>query len=190
MRYVGLEHIDSSGAVQDVTVQNGDLASTKFAFTRDHILFGKLRPYLRKVARPEFDGICSTDIIPIMPGERVDRGYLFHFLRVDEVIEKAASLATGVNLPRLSPRILETFAVPLPSLHKQRRIAAILDQSDDLRRKRRDALDGLDRLQSSVFATMFGNLEKNTCRWPKRELSSVVRELSPNLGDGKGQAAA
>jgi type I restriction enzyme S subunit len=85
-RYVGLEHIDSSGAVQQQIVQNGDLASTKFVFGPDHILFGKLRPYLRKIARPEFDGVCSTDIIPIRPGPNVDRGYLFHFLRLDDVV--------------------------------------------------------------------------------------------------------
>jgi type I restriction enzyme, S subunit len=61
--YVGLEHISGDGTFVDVpTVQPGDLASTKFAFSERHVLFGKLRPYLRKTVRPNFSGICSTDI--------------------------------------------------------------------------------------------------------------------------------
>jgi len=154
-RYVGLEHIDSSGAIRAIEVSNGELASTKFAFTAEHLLFGKLRPYLRKIARPQFEGICSTDIIPIRPGEKVDRGYLFHFLRLDEVVDKAASLATGANLPRLSPLILEKFELPLPPIDEQRRIAAILDQADDLRRKRRVALELLKKVKRVSFEAMF-----------------------------------
>jgi type I restriction enzyme S subunit len=189
-RYVGLENIDSSGALQDVKVENGELASAKFAFSSDHILFGKLRPYLRKIALPTFDGICSTDIIPIKPGASVHRGYLFHFLRQDEVVTKAASLATGVNLPRLSPRILETFHVPLPPLDEQRRIAAILDQADDLRRKRRRTIEQSDLLVQSIFAEMFGPSRHERANWPKRRLGNLF-ELSnginfPSESRGKG----
>lgn len=61
--YVGLENIESDGGFKGVKpVDSGDLASSKFRFTNEHILFGKLRPYLRKIAAPNFSGICSTDI--------------------------------------------------------------------------------------------------------------------------------
>jgi type I restriction enzyme, S subunit len=173
-RYVGLENIDSTGAVQDVSVENGDLASTKFSFMSDHILFGKLRPYLRKIARPNFDGICSTDIIPIKPSEKIDRDYLFHFLRLDEVVDKAASLATGINLPRLSPRILETFDVPVPPLGEQRRIAAILDQADDLRRKRQESIERMPILIGEIFAGMFGDSPACSGKWPTDKLGTLA----------------
>ena len=69
--YVGLEHITSDGAFLNVqTVANGELASVKFRFTEKHILYGKLRPYLSKIALPHFSGVCSTDILPILPGDR------------------------------------------------------------------------------------------------------------------------
>ena len=45
--YVGLEHIDGSGAIEEVKVAEGELASSKFRFSSEHVLFGKLRPYLR-----------------------------------------------------------------------------------------------------------------------------------------------
>src|SRR5436305_13069595 len=79
--YVGLEHIESGGAFLDPKpVAAGIIASSKFLFSENHVLYGKLRPYLGKIACPEFGGICSTDIVPILPGPRIDRRYLFHFL--------------------------------------------------------------------------------------------------------------
>jgi len=66
--YVGLEHVDGEGKIDCTeTVASAELKSNKFRFTDRHVLFGKLRPYLRKIARPTTSGICSTDIIPILP---------------------------------------------------------------------------------------------------------------------------
>lgn len=156
-RYVGLENI---AAGQEITgwqvVGEVEVASTKFHFDPGHVLYGKLRPNLGKIARPAFSGVCSTDILPIRPGPKLDRSYLRHFLAQPSMIDFAASRAAGANLPRLSPRVLATFDVPLPPLEEQRRIAAILDQADALRAKRRTALALLNELRGSVFRSMFG----------------------------------
>jgi len=160
--YVGLEHIESGGRLLDVaTVTNGDLASTKFRFTKNHLLYGKLRPYLTKIAMPHFDGICSTDILPILPGKTLDRSYITHFLRQPSMVNLATSRSTGASLPRLSPKALADFRIPLPPLAEQKRIAAILDQADHLRRLRQRAIDRLNDLGQSVFYEMFGDPSKN-----------------------------
>jgi type I restriction enzyme S subunit len=161
-RYVGLDHIEAGGgSVRFGSVTNGELASNKFQFGPNHILFGKLRPYLAKVVCPDFEGICSTDIIPISPSKRVDKRYLLHFLRRPETIAWATGRATGVNLPRLSPKELASLEIPLPPLDEQRRIAAILDKADALRRKCKRAVDLLDILPESIFLEMFGDLVTN-----------------------------
>jgi type I restriction enzyme S subunit len=127
-RYVGLDCIETGGRILRVDeVSAGELASSKFAFDDRHILFGKLRPNLAKVARPDFSGICSTDILPIRPRSDVDRDYLAHYLLSPEVVAWATSHTSGANLPRLSPTVLGTLPVPLPPLPEQRRIASILD---------------------------------------------------------------
>jgi type I restriction enzyme S subunit len=155
-RYVGLEHIESGGGTLSYgEVANGELASSKFRFGSNHILFGKLRPYLAKIVCPEFTGICSTDILPIAPAAAVEKRYLLHFLRRPETVAWASSRATGVNLPRLSPSELETLEVPLPPLEVQRRIAAILDKASALYSKRRQSLNLLDTFVQSVFANAF-----------------------------------
>jgi type I restriction enzyme S subunit len=156
-KYVGLENITSEGQFIGVSeVKNGEIASTKFQFTNKHILYGKLRPYLSKVARSDFSGVCSTDILPVLPGEKVDRGFLHHFLRLPEMVTLAASRSIGANLPRLSPRQLAEFEIPLPPLPEQKRIADILEKADALRRKRREAIGHSDNLLPSFFDDFFG----------------------------------
>jgi type I restriction enzyme S subunit len=88
------------------------------------------------------------------------------------MVEFANSRATGANLPRLSPKALADFEIPLPPLDEQKRIAAILDQADELRRKRQRAIDRLNQLGQAIFYEMFGDPqveEKNYI-----ELSSLL----------------
>ncbi|WP_169727324.1 restriction endonuclease subunit S [Segniliparus rugosus] len=164
-RYLGLEHIEQGGRIIGYeTVGGAQLVSTKFRFSPEHVLFGKLRPNLGKISRPEFEGVCSTDIIPIRPGKHLDRNYLAHFLLQPSMIDYAASRTSGANLPRLSPDLLAKFLIPLPSLSEQRRIAAILDQADALRSRRRQVLNHLATLTGSVFHDTFGGHTYKTLR--------------------------
>lgn len=177
--YVGLEHIDSGGNFIGVrAVDPGELASTKFSFSDRHVLFGKLRPYLKKTARPDFEGVCSTDILPLEPGREVDRDYLFHVLRRQHFVDEVTSLCAGANLPRISPKVLASLKIPLPSLAEQRRIAAILDKADALRTKRREATAKLDQLLQSVFLDMFGDPVSNPKGWPgNTTLGTLVSQM-------------
>lgn len=153
--YIGLEHIERGGRIiGHDTVAGAKVASTKLLFSPEHVLFGKLRPNLGKVSRPDFAGVCSTDILPIRPGKDLDRDYLAHYLAQPSMVDFAASRASGANLPRLSPTVLATFPVPFPPLPEQRRIAAILDHADALRAKRRQVLAHLDALTMSTLQAL------------------------------------
>jgi type I restriction enzyme S subunit len=156
--YLGLEHIESGGLILGAKpVDAGELASSKFKFTKNHVLYGKLRPYLAKIALPDFNGICSTDILPILPGSALDRRFLCYFLRQPTMVEFANSRAAGANLPRLGPSVLSRFLIPLPPLPEQRRIADVLDRAESLRAKRRAALAEIDSLTQAIFLDMFGD---------------------------------
>lgn len=172
--YLGLEHIESGGVIlKKETVKKGDLSSTKFAFTSEHLLYGKLRPYLAKIALPDFDGVCSTDILPIRPGPRLDKRFLAFYLRQPSMVNYAASRAIGANLPRLSPKGLAAFPIPLPPLEEQRRIAEILDQADELRRLRIRALDRLNTVGQAIFHEMFGEVVTNPLGWQSVRLDEL-----------------
>ena len=165
----------SGGEFESVaTAGEAGLKSNKFVFNGDHILYGKLRPYLAKIAAPEFKGICSTDILPIKPGGSLNRRYLLHYLRTPGMVAHAANNAVGINLPRLSPKILESFEIPLPSVEEQRRIAAVLDAAEALRVKRRQALAKLDSLTQAIFIDMFGDPIANPEGWEIVQLGEVL----------------
>jgi type I restriction enzyme S subunit len=176
--FVGLENIKRGGDFEGVEpVDNGEIASTKFSFSPKHVLYGKLRPYLAKIALPDFEGVCSTDIIPIMPGPKLERRYLAHYLLTPRMVALASDRAIGANLPRLSPRVLLEFPIPLPPLDEQRRIAAILDQAEELRAKRRAAIALLDQLPQAIFLEMFGDPFSNPKLWPTKDLRSVTTAI-------------
>lgn len=175
--YLGLENIERGGKILGwQVIGDVSVASSKFTFTDRHLLFGKLRPNLAKIARPNFSGVCSTDILPIAPGPRLDRDYLAHFLSQQRMVDLAASRAAGANLPRLSPGELGKFEIPLPQLDEQRRVAAILDRADALRAQRLQSLALLDGLTQAIFIDMFGDVTQ-TPRWAGTRLeacSSVI----------------
>jgi len=78
------------------------------------------------------------------------------------------------NLASISKSNLSNLPVPLPPLPEQRRIAAILDQAEALRAKRRAALSKLKILAQSIFIEMFGDLFAKSQPWPFGPVSRFV----------------
>jgi type I restriction enzyme S subunit len=153
--YLGLEDLDGDrGIVSTQTVAKGDLASNKFLFGPNHILYGKLRPYLRKIVRPDFKGICSTDILPIQ-ARAIEKGYLYHYLRHPRMLDYAVARSEGANLPRLSPAELENWPIHFPPDRvEQKRIAHILDKASTMLGKRRTATSLAGGFLQSAFVAL------------------------------------
>lgn len=176
--YVGLEHIEKEAGrfIDGYSPKPLNMLATNFKFSPRHVLYGKLRPYLNKVTLPDFDGVCTTEILPILPNPNVlDRIYLWAFLLSPIFVSWASSQVSGANLPRLDPNLLLDYKIPLPPLTEQRRIAAILSKADRLRRLRRAARQLGDRYLQSVFLEMFGDPEKNMYKWDIRPLGKIVK---------------
>ena len=177
-RYVGLENMDSDGEIHGIQiVDNGELRSNKFQFDSQHILYGKLRPYLRKICRPDFSGICSTDILPIRCGPEMDRNFVYHYLRKQEMVDMATSRCSGANLPRISPKILLTFQIPKPPLEEQKRIATILDKASEISQNTEQAFEKREGLKNSVFIELFGD-PLNTSQWQKVSFLDGVQDVT------------
>lgn len=178
--YIGLEHIERGGRIIGAEIIGSfKVSSAKFRFTSDHILFAKLRPNLGKIARPRTNGVCSTDILPMLPRPHVDKAYLAHFLSQPKMVKYAASRTTGINLPRLSPSELARFEIPLPPIQEQRRIAAILDCAASLVKRSGEAHHQLKLLPDTLFHNMFS---RGT--WPSRPLSQLA-EVTSGITKGR-----
>ncbi|MGB0466907.1 MAG: restriction endonuclease subunit S [Pontibacterium sp.] len=153
-------------------------------FDERHVLYSKLRPYLNKVVVPEKEGVATTELVPMLPDpERLDRMYLAHYLRSNQFVNWVSAQVAGAKMPRVSMKVFWEHEIPLPPLDEQKRIAAILDKADALRRKRQQAIDLADQFLRSVFLDMFGDPVTNPKGWlmpPLKELSLVVTGNTPS----------
>lgn len=131
--------------------------------------------------RSEFHGAFGAFCKVLRPKQdAVDTSYLSHFFKTRSYRQKISSLAAGANINNLRNEHLDDLEIPLPSLPAQRRIATILDKADNLRRKRKRALELLDGLTQSIFLEMFGDPALNPRAYPMRTL----RDISIKISDG------
>lgn len=157
-KYIGLEDIESeTGKIINYTIVNsGYLRSNKFSFTNNHLLYGKLRPYLNKVALPSFDGICSTDIVPILPKpKKSTREFIAFLMRHKAFVSFADSRSSGANLPRISPSIIEKFDTLSPDYNLQREFSEIVEKTEQLKRNYEQSLQESENLFNSLMNRAF-----------------------------------
>ncbi|MFW2741866.1 restriction endonuclease subunit S, partial [Acinetobacter baumannii] len=109
--------------------------------------------------------------------ELVDKHYLRYALNslIVKIIDQAHG---GVGLKHITKAKLEEVQIPLPSLAEQRRIASILDQADELRQKRQQAIEKLDQLLQATFIDMFGDPISNPKNWNKCLLEKVTHKIT------------
>jgi type I restriction enzyme S subunit len=160
--HVGGANIETkTGVLIDLkTAREEGLKSGKFVFDQSTVLYSKIRPYLMKVARPDFRGLCSADIYPLVPKQGVlDRGYLFHLLLSPSFTAYAIKGSARAGMPKVNREHLFAFRVSLPSITIQRRQAAQLDalaeETQRLESLYQQKLAALDALKKSLLHQAF-----------------------------------
>ncbi len=129
--YIGLEHIEQETLRLNSIGRSTDVTSNKFKFFKNDVLFGKLRPYFRKVVKPYFDGICSTDIWVFRAKKGYDQDFLFYFIANWDFVNIANNGESGTRMPRADWKFLKETRWNLPPLPEQRAIASVLSSLDD-----------------------------------------------------------
>ncbi|MDB9413214.1 restriction endonuclease subunit S [Microcystis aeruginosa] len=129
LAYVGMEDIESNtGRFLGYKIPKSVKSST-FKFTSEHILYGRLRPYLNKVMLPDFEGHCSSEIFPIKVSKELDRSFLFYWLTQKKIILKIDETCTGTRMPRANMEKVLNFSLVIPPIEEQKRIVEILDKA-------------------------------------------------------------
>ncbi|MBV8798483.1 MAG: restriction endonuclease subunit S [Alphaproteobacteria bacterium] len=176
-QYVDLPHIGAGNMVtksdQLVAVQTAreeGLKSAKFFFNPRMVLYSKIRPYLMKVCRPEFDGLCSADVYPLLPNPRkLNRDYLFYVLLSRHFTEFAIAGSDRAGMPKVNREHLFRYRFPLPDVSAQQTVTAKLDNLGRLCRELAASYSAktkaLARLKQSILAHAFtGRLTNSELR--------------------------
>ncbi len=130
MPHVGAGNIVSkTGELIDVlTARQEQLISGKFGFDESMVLYSKIRPYLMKVVRPDFCGLCSADIYPLVPKpDVITRDYLYYVLLSGAFTAYAIQGSARAGMPKVNREHLFAYRLRLPSVHAQRQLTIQLD---------------------------------------------------------------
>lgn len=112
------------------------------------------------------NAVFASYLIRVRSGALVLPEYLAHFFRSSLYWSQIGASARGAAQVGVNASSLSAIRLPVPPLPEQRRIAAILDQADALRAKRRESLNKLNGLTQAMFLELFGDPFANTNRWP------------------------
>ena len=110
----------------------------------------------------------------LRPNPDVDWAYLELVLKNRDI----RPYISGTTRGKLTKGQAEKIEIPMPPLREQRRIAAILDEADALRAKRRAALAQLDEMAQAIFAQMFGDPLEIERKWPSDILGTFLEFLT------------
>jgi len=158
-KYIGLEHIESNKCRVIGNGLAGDTKSTKALFQKGDLLYGKLRPYLNKVCIPDFEGVCSTDILVFKQSPHLNNHYLMWFLSTPDFVDYANNNSSGVQLPRISFQKLSGYHIPLPPLPEQheivRRVDALFALADKIEAEVAAAREKTEMMRQSILVQAF-----------------------------------
>jgi type I restriction enzyme, S subunit len=140
--FIGLEHIEPHTSRILKMGRGSDVKSSVARFSAGDVLYSRLRPYLNKVAVPDFDGIASAEILVLQPTAATEAEFIRHRVMTKEFLDFAALLDKG-DRPRVKFKEIAEFPVSLPPLPEQQRILA---KVDGLTARTARAREGLDRI--------------------------------------------
>ena len=149
---VELEHIgQGNGCLTKSSVT--ERVSTKYRFEVGDILFGRLRPYLKKWWRADRPGVCSTEIWPLVPDRlRIHSKFLYALVQAGRLSD-AANVSYGTHMPRADWNVVAEVRIPLPPLPEQRAIATVLSDMDEL-------IESLERRLAKMRALKQGMMQQ------------------------------
>jgi type I restriction enzyme S subunit len=181
LRYIGLEHIEQQTLKLNAIGVSSTTQSTKKIFKPNDILFGSLRPYFRKVIKPKYSGVCSTDITVIRAKKNWHQDFLFYFIANQDFIDFATNYSIGTRMPRANWKVLSKSEWLFPPIEFQRKIAAILSAYDDLIENNTRRIQILEEMAQTFYKEWFVKF-----RFPGHEKVKMVDSELGMIPEGWG----
>jgi len=160
--HVGAGNIESEKGtlIKLQTAKEENLISGKFLFDSEMVLYSKIRPYLMKVVKCDFKGLCSADIYPLVPAkEHIIQDFLYHLLLSKNFTEYAIEGSQRAGMPKVNRKHLFEYTFNCPPLQEQKTIVKKLNtlqaQTKKLESIYTQKHSDLDELKKSILQKAF-----------------------------------
>ncbi len=158
LAYLGMEHIEQQTLQIGSIGKSSDTESSKYKFKSGDILFGKLRPYFRKVIIPKFDGVCSTEFAVIRSKNGNNQRFIYYLMANNNFINAVNQTTQGTRMPRAKWNIMGKLKVTIPENIKiQKKIVSILSAYDDLIENNTKRIKILEETAQAIYKEWFVN---------------------------------
>lgn len=173
--------LDANAATSDgkypfFTCAQAPLSIDRYAYDCDAILVAGNGDLNVKHYKGKFEAYQRTYIIEVANESKLDSRYLYFFM--SKYVEKLRELSIGGVIKYIKLGMLTDAEIPLPPLAEQKRIAAILDKADAIRRKRQAAIKLADDFLRATFLDMFGDPVMNPRGWDINTLEDVCEKIT------------
>lgn len=124
-------------------------------FSKDNVLYSKLRPYLNKVVLPDEAGFATSEMIPLFPTEELNKIFLAFVLRDDGIVRFLNAHVSGSKMPRVQADVFWNLGIILPPSTLQNQFADFVEQTDKSKLEIQKSLDKLEILKKSLMQQYF-----------------------------------
>lgn len=158
--YVGLEHVEPKTTLISNWGSVESVSGSVTPFEPEDTLFGRLRPYLHKVAFADVPGVCSPEILVLRSSSMCEAKFLYLLCSLDSTVKECVEMSAGTRMPRTSTTDLASIEVQLPPLAEQKRIVELVSSIDELIQSTEQAVVDAKALRSGLSSDLLsGNHE-------------------------------
>ncbi|USS88348.1 restriction endonuclease subunit S [Fructilactobacillus hinvesii] len=157
-------------------------------FTPNNILFGKLRPYLKKWLFPNFEGIAVGDFWVLQVNNLVDPSFLYILIQTKE-FQNIANFTSGTKMPRSDWNLVSNHNFKIPvSINEQKKIGMLFKKLDNLITVNQQKLEKLKLLKRALLQQLFPQNDEINPRirftnfngeWEKHKLNELIKYEQP-----------
>lgn len=133
-----------------------EIGASTIKFSSDNVLYSKLRPYLNKVVLPDEPGFATSEIIPLLPNEELNKIFLAFLLRDNGIVRFLNAHVSGSKMPRVQADIFWNLDIILPTITLQNQFADFVKLTDKSKLEIQKSLDKLEILKKSLMQKYFG----------------------------------
>jgi len=190
VKCIELEHLGSDTGELLGFIDGSQSGSIKNVFRKGDVLFGKLRPYLKKYHQPNFDGVCSSEIW-VLNGKEISNDFLYYLIQTNSFID-LTNQSSGSKMPRADWSVLEKGLFFFPCKKEQERIYGLFQKIEKRILSQKKILSELEKLRIQIkdnllsqkirFKNESGN---NYYDWKKVQLEEVCEKQSSNISANK-----